>query len=89
MLTPRQTEKIIKGFSNHTRIKMLILIDGKPELSVFEISRELKINHKTASEHLRRLTIAGLLLKHNRANNVLHILSPRGKSILKFLRILD
>lgn len=39
MLTPKQTERIVKGFSNHTRIKMMTLIDAKPELSVLEISR--------------------------------------------------
>lgn len=89
MFTPRQTERIVKGFSNHTRIKMITLLDSNPELSVLEISLKLKINHKTASEHLRRLTIAGLILKQNRGNSVLHKLSPRGISILKFLRTLE
>jgi len=65
------------------------LLERKPELSVFEIAEELKINFKTASEHIRRLAIAGLVLKRYEGNFVRHCLSPIGKSILKFLRILE
>ena len=89
MLKPRQIERIVKGFANHRRVQILQLLDETPELSVQEISRQLKINYKTASEHIRRLTIAGLVLKRNRGVNVLHKLSVQGESILKFLRKLE
>ena len=89
MLKPRQLERITKGFSNHRRIQIMELIDNKPELSVADISRELNINFKTASEHIRRLAIAGLVLKRNRGVNVLHKLSDQGLIILKFLRKLE
>jgi DNA-binding transcriptional ArsR family regulator len=88
MLKPRQLERIVKGFANHRRIEILFLLDKKPELSVNEISETLKINFKTASEHIRRLAIAGLVLKRNQGANVRHKLSSTGKTILKFLRIL-
>lgn len=89
MLKPRQLERIVKGFANHKRIQILELLENSPELSVQEISKELKINFKTASEHIRRLAIAGLVLKRNQGINVRHKLSPLGVSILKFLRILE
>lgn len=89
MSTSRQIEKIVKGFANHRRIEMLELIKNQPELSLNEISSELRVNLKTASEHLRRLTVAGLILKRNRGQNVLHKLSPLGDDILKFLRKLE
>ena len=89
MLTTRQLERIVKGFANHRRIEMLKLLDKYPELSLQDISIKLKINIKTASEHLRRLTIAGLILKRNRANSVRHKTSPLGGSILEFLRKLE
>lgn len=89
MLTYRQTERIVKGFANHRRIQILELVFQKPELSVQEIAIQLKINIKTASDHIRRLAIAGLVLKRNRGVNVLHKLSPRGGNILKFLRKLE
>ena len=89
MLKPRQIERITKGFANHRRIQIMELIDKKPELSVADIANELNINFKTASEHIRRLAIAGLVLKRNRGINVLHKLSDQGLVILKFLRKLE
>lgn len=89
MRKPRQLEGVVKGFANHRRIEIMMLLDHKPELSVFEISDELHINFKTASEHIRRLAIADLVMKRNEGNFVRHALTRRGKSILKFLRILE
>jgi DNA-binding transcriptional ArsR family regulator len=89
MLSDRQLERIVKGFANHRRIQIMVLIKDQPELSVQEIASKLKINIKTASEHIRRLAIAGLVLKRSRGINVLHKLSPQGEFILKFLRKLE
>lgn len=89
MFQVRQLERIVKGFANHRRISMMQLLQKEPELSLQDIAEKLKINYKTASDHLRRLAIAGVVVKRNRANNVLHKLSPRGVSILEFLRKLE
>ena len=89
MLKPRQIERIVKGFANHRRVQIVTLLEETPELSVAEIATKLKINFKTASEHIRRLAIAGLVLKRNRGVNVLNKLSAQGESILKFLRKLE
>ncbi|OGH18269.1 MAG: hypothetical protein A2868_03390 [Candidatus Levybacteria bacterium RIFCSPHIGHO2_01_FULL_40_15b] len=89
MLRKRQLEQIVRGFSNHRRIEMLDLIDSMPELSVDEISKKLNINFKTTSSHLRRLIIAGLIMKRSRGKDIRHKLSERGKFILTFLRTLE
>ncbi len=89
MQKPRYLERIVKGFANHRRIEVLVHLERTPELSVFDIADRLKINFRTASEHLRRLTHAGLILKRYEGNMVRHKLSDTGKSILKFLRILE
>jgi DNA-binding transcriptional ArsR family regulator len=89
MYTQRQLERIVKGFSNHRRIQILTLLSGFPELSVGEIAQRLKINLKTASEHIRRLAISGLVIKRNQGKNVRHKLSDRGVIILTFLRTLE
>ena len=89
MKKPRQLERIVKGFANHRRIGILLLLEKKPELSVFDIADELKINFKTASQHIYKLAIAGLVMKRNDANSVRHALTDRGKSILQFLRIIE
>jgi DNA-binding transcriptional ArsR family regulator len=85
----RELERIMKGVANHRRISVLSLLEKKPELSLAEISEELTINFKTASEHVRRLAIAGLVLKRHEGSMVRHALSPRGKAILTFLRTVE
>lgn len=85
----RKLERIVCGFSNHRRIEILELLQKIPELSVVEIAGKLKINFKTASEHIRRLAITGLIIKRSAGNSVRHKLTSRGLSILKFLRTLE
>lgn len=87
--TYKQLERLAKGFANHRRIEILELLQHKPELSVDEISEHLGINFKTASEHIRRLAIAGLILKRNENTYVRHKITQNGKLILKFLRRLE
>ena len=89
MLKKRQLEQIVRGFSNHRRIQMLDLIDLTPELSVVEISKKLSINFKTASSHLRRLIISGLIMKKSQGKDIRHKISERGKDVLTFLRTLE
>lgn len=85
----RQLETIVKGFSNHRRIEILNLLEKTPRLSLSEISEVLGINFKTAAEHTRRLTIAGLVSKQNIGAAVHHTVTPLGRIILKFLRTLE
>ncbi len=85
----RSLERVVKGFANHRRIEILDLLKRQPELSVDEVATKLKINIKTASDHIRRLAIAGLVLKRNEGNYVRHKLTDRAESVLKFLRILE
>ena len=89
MLNKRQLEQIVRGFSNHRRIQMLDLINENPELSLSEISGKLKINLKTGSSHLKRLIVAGLIMKKSQGKNIRHKLSNRGHFILTFLRTLE
>ena len=67
----------------------MLLLEKFPELALFEIADRLTINFKTASEHIRRLAIAGLVWKRSEGSAVRHVLSPAGKVILKFLRTLE
>jgi len=85
----RRLERVVKGFANHRRIEMLELLKKKPELSLADISRELGINNKTASEHLIRLANAGLVVKRYVDRNVCHRITEKSKDVLTFLRKLD
>jgi len=82
-------ERIVRGFSNHRRIEILGLLTANPNLSVASISEELDINFKTASVHIQRLALSGLVEKHGDGNMVRHSVTPRGIDVLKFLRTLE
>ena len=85
----RDLEKIVKGFANHRRIQILELIYRLPGSSVADVSTELGINFKTASEHIRRIAHAGLLTKQYEGRTVRHQVTSLGTNILKFLRMLE
>lgn len=82
-------EIVVKGFANHRRLDIMVLLSKESELSLQAISQRLDINFKTASEHLRRLMLAGLIIKTNDANFVLHTITPRGREVLHFLERLE
>jgi len=85
----RQLERIVKGFANHRRIQMLELLQREPELSVDEISERLKIGYENASDHVRKLAVAGLVMKRNEGAAVRHRLTPRAELILVFCKRLQ
>ena len=85
----RQLERIVKGFANHRRLEILDLLKREPELTVEDISERLNIGYENASDHVRKLAIAGLVLKRNEGPSVRHKLTPRAESILVFCKRLQ
>ena len=84
----RALERMVKGFANHRRLSMIDLLEKTPDLSLSEIAMTLRIDIKTASEHLRRLAHAGLVGKRACGREVRHTLTGRGKKALEFLSAL-
>lgn len=89
MLKKRALEQIVKSFANHRRIEILDLLEKSPELSVGEIADKVKISLKLASIHIRKLLIAGLIMKRSQGKNMRHKLTKRGFFILTFIRTLE
>ena len=87
--TYRKLERIVKGFANHRRLEILFLLQREPELSVEDISERLKIGYQNASDHVRKLAIAGLVMKRNDGASVRHKLTQRAESILVFCKRLQ
>ena len=85
----QECEGIFKGVANHRRMQIIDMLWKESELSVTDITERLSIDFRTASEHLRKLTIAGLVMKRHEAAMVRHALTNRGKSILKFCKMLE
>ena len=84
----RAMERIVKGFANHRRIQILDLLERTPELSVDEISERLQIGYENASDHIRKLAFAGLVMKRNEGREVRHKLTSRANHVLTFCKML-
>ena len=76
----------MKGFANHRRLQMLDLLRKEPELTLEQIAERLNIGYMNASDHVRRMAIAGLVMKRNDGTRVHHKLTPRAESILVFCK---
>lgn len=85
----RRLERLVKGFANHRRLEILNLLHRDPELSVEDISERLNIGYENASDHVRKLAIAGLVLKRNDARSVRHKLTARAEHVLTFCKTLE
>jgi len=84
----RKLERVVKGFANHWRIRIMDLLKEKPELSVAEISETLKGDFKNISQHIGKMSIAGLVMKRHEGNLVRHKLSKVGEDVLRFVKLL-
>lgn len=89
VLDYRKAERVLKGFANHNRLKILELLEKQPELSVIDISEKLKMGYENTSDHIRKMAIAGLIMKRNDGPNVRHRLTPKAISILAFCKRLQ
>lgn len=65
------------------------LLKGEPELSVDQISERLKIGYENASDHIRKLSAAGLLMKRSDGPYVRHKLTSRAHDVLAFCKKLQ
>jgi DNA-binding MarR family transcriptional regulator len=86
MKTAKQLERYFKGAANHRRIAILLAVEKNQGISVAGLASLLGANLKTVSQHTHALVHAGLLNKQDRGRQVVHSLSPSGKSFLKFMR---
>jgi len=85
----RKLERVVKGFANHRRLEIMELLKEEPELSVDDIAEKLRIGYENASDHIRKMAIAGLVLKRNDGPFVRHKLAPRGDIVLAFCKKLQ
>ena len=85
----RWRERIAKGFANHLRIQILRLLKKEPELSLGEICDRFEMDITNGSEHVRKLTIARLVVKRRQHRHVLHRITNRGIKALSFLDTLE
>jgi DNA-binding transcriptional ArsR family regulator len=85
----RALERIVKGFANHRRLQIVAILSVEPELSVEDITERLHTSYENTSDHLRKLAIAGIVLKRSDGPHVRHKLSERGEYIQAFCKMLE
>ena len=85
----KQLEAIIRGFANHHRIAMLILLAERPGLTLDACAKGLEMNVKTASGHLRELSINGFIDKEADGRQVHHTLTDRGRAAVAFIQAMQ
>ncbi len=89
MLSSLKLEEIIKGAANRHRIDILKTLDDHPYSTLEEVANRLNLNYKTTSAHIKSLENAGMVRKQHHYINTRHSLTQLGKTILKFLRMLE
>lgn len=84
--TAKQLERHFKGAANHWRIEIIFLIQKNPKIVLGDIADHLDCDIKTVSEHVRKLSQAGLVNKKYKGREVEHTLSPYGERFFAFLK---
>jgi DNA-binding MarR family transcriptional regulator len=84
--SPKQMERHLKGVANHYRIEILMIINDNEGIILDDIIEKTGANAKTIGEHTRKLSQAGLVNKKYRGKFVEHVLSPYGKTFIRFIR---
>ncbi len=82
----QRIERIVKGYANHKRLQVLELLYAKPDQTTDSISDAINSSYENTSDHLRKMSAAGLLYKRNDGPNVRYKLSPRAELVLAFCK---
>lgn len=85
----KSVERLVRGFANHRRLQILEHLEKNSELSVLQLSQQLKVHFKTVAQHTQRLAQAGLVLKRSDGHSVRHKVSSHGLQVLKFCRTIE
>ena len=84
--TAKQMERHLKGMANHYRSEILFIVAEREGITLEDIVEAIGANEKTIGEHTRRLYQAGPINKKYRGKFVEHVLSPYGKTFVRFLK---
>ncbi|MEW6557490.1 MAG: metalloregulator ArsR/SmtB family transcription factor [Elusimicrobiota bacterium] len=79
--------KLFKALSNSKRIKILLFLFDVGELTVSDISKELKMPFLTVSRHLLKLKAAGLVIDKRVSRNIFYRHS-NNQIVLRIIRFI-
>ncbi len=87
--TYTKMERFTNSFSSRKRIEILLILENNKNLTLNKISEILHTNKQNTSLHTFKLLNQGLIAKRQNGIEVEHILTGRGKMVLKFLLSID
>ncbi len=71
----KDIEKIMKSLANKRRIAIIRLLNDKKEMTVSDISEQIKLSFKSTSKHLSILSFADIVEKEQRSSQSFYSLS--------------
>lgn len=83
----KNIEKVIKGFGNHWRIRVVLALQKEPGLTLEQLCEVLEGHPVTLSIHISKMSNAGLVKKNYKGRHVQHYLTPLGKNVYTFLKM--
>ena len=87
--TPTKLDYFFNSIASRKRIEILITLSQNENLNLKDISKIIKTNPQNASLHTYKLLNSGLIAKRKNKNKVEHILTRRGKKVVKFILEID
>lgn len=71
----KELEKVLKAVANKRRIDIMRFIKSKREVTVGDISEEVRLSFKATSKHLRVLYLAGFVEREQSGVQVMYRIS--------------
>ncbi len=88
-MNANQLEKILKGLANRRRLAIIKLLNGKKEIAVADIAREIGLSFTSTSKHLGILRQLDILDRRQESLTVYYRLAnplpPVVKSLVPYL----
>lgn len=78
-------ERVVKGFASHRRIEILTILDATPNLDISELAIRCRAGFPAVAEHVRKMTVAGLIEKERDGVSIRLRLTERGEAALRMI----
>ncbi len=77
---------VFRALGNGYRLRILLAVFQDPGITLDQINQAVGGDFRNISAHTKKLVHADLIQKRYQGKHVTHTISPRGKTILSFLK---
>ena len=86
VIDERKLECVVKGIANVQRIRILQLVESDQSLSLRDVCEILELDYANGCEHIKKMVLAGMVIKRRRNSSLCHLITGRGRQALLYLR---